>query len=234
MECDYNERKSSMNHALQSDATDLLETPASPELGVGSQQRMVSGRSNFQSSFLAGDSSEQREPNDYYKTPPRYTLPMLARERFDGVVWECACGDGAISRVLPGEVISTDLHDRGFGESGVDFLATTKQVNHIVTNPPYSLAQKFVEHALQCVSGKVAMLLKLNFLEGQKRKPFFERTPLRTVYVFSDRISFDKGDVESKGSGLLAYAWFVWEIGYQGKPTLEWIKSESANDKIQP
>lgn len=191
--------------------------------------QLVSGRSDFQPAFLTGDSTEQREPTDYYKTPEHATRPLIAREKFDGIVWECACGDGAIARLLPGEVIATDLYNRGYGESGVDFLATVKQVNHVVTNPPYSLAQKFVEHALRCASGKVAMLLKLNFLEGQRRKPFFEATPLRTVYVFSNRISFDKADVKGGGNGLLAYAWFVWEIGFQGKPTLEWIKSESAN-----
>jgi hypothetical protein len=179
----------------------------------------------FQPAFLAGDSTEQRESNDYYKTPFHATMGLLYREAFDGVIWECACGDGAISRLLPGEVISTDLYNRGYGESGVNFLTTFKRVDHIVTNPPYLLAQKFVEHALECASGKVAMLLKLNFLEGQKRKPFFETTPLRTVYVFSNRVSFDKGECEGKGSGLLAYAWFVWEVGYHGPPALGWIQT---------
>lgn len=207
-----------------------LERNAEAQSGGGVVlHQLVSGRSDFQPAFLTGDSTEEREPTDYYKTPEHATRPLLSREKFDGIVWECACGDGAISRMLPGEVISTDLYNRGYGESGVDFLATVKQVNHVVTNPPYSLAQKFVAHALRCASGKVAMLLKLNFLEGQKRKPFFEATPLRTVYVFANRISFNKADVKGKGNGLLAYAWFVWEIGYQGKPTLEWIKSESAN-----
>lgn len=184
----------------------------------------------FQVSFLAGDSTEEREPDDFYRTPEHATRPLLAREKFYGIVWEPACGDGAISRLLqqlPGSVvISSDLHDRGFGEVGVDFLKTQRRATHVVTNPPYRLAQKFVEHALDCATVKVAMLLKLNFLEGQRRKSFFESTPLRTVYVFSNRISFDKGNSKGKGNGLLAYAWYVWERGYTGKPQIEWMTSD--------
>jgi hypothetical protein len=96
-------------------------------------------------------------------------------------------------------------------------------VDHIVTNPPYSLAREFVDHALKVTHGKVAMLLKLNFLEGQKRAKWFPTTPLRNVHVFSRRVSFARGDGEDGGAGLLAYAWFVWERNYKGKPTIDWI-----------
>lgn len=119
--------------------------------------------------------------------------------------------------------MASDLYDRGYGETELDFLTTNRTVDHIITNPPYKLAQPFVEHALSCATGKVAMLLKLNFLEGQARHKFFKRTPLKAVYVFSRRISFDKGDEPGKGNGLLAYAWYVWEHGYTGRPWIEWI-----------
>ena len=66
---------------------------------------------------------------------------MLAHETFDGPIWEPACGDGAIARVLERaghRVIATDLIDRGYGEAGVDFLTTAEpRARHIVTNPPY-------------------------------------------------------------------------------------------------
>jgi hypothetical protein len=65
----------------------------------------------------------------------------LSVEHFEGTIWEPACGDGAISKVLEAagyDVISTDLIDRGFGQGGVDFLKTTKALGrNIVTNPPY-------------------------------------------------------------------------------------------------
>lgn len=175
------------------------------------------------SNTIVGNSHVDRHKDDYYKTPEWATRLLLQRERFYGVIWEPACGDGAIARLLPGTVVSTDLYDRGYGKGGVDFLQEIRDVNHIVTNPPYKLAQEFVEHSLECATGKVVMLLKLAFLEGQKRKPFFEKSPLRTVYVFSKRVDFGRGDEPGKGAGLLAYAWFVWEQRYTGKPMIEWI-----------
>lgn len=175
--------------------------------------------------YLTGSSEKDRETQDFYPTPQYATLELLKREKFEGSIWECACGDGAISKLLPkeNEIISSDIVDRGYGETGIDFLNTYKQVNNIVTNPPYKLAQEFIEHALECADKKVIMLLKLNFLEGQKRYKLFADSPLKTVYVFSKRLSFDKGNEKGKGNGLLAYAWYVWEKGFEGSPTIEWI-----------
>lgn len=175
--------------------------------------------------YLVGSSEKDREVQDFYPTPTYATLEILKRERLEGITWECACGDGAISKLLPHNtnIISSDLFDRGYGETGVDFLNTYKQVNNIITNPPYKLAREFIEHALKCADKKVIMLLKLNFLEGQKRYEFFTESPLRTVYVFSKRLNFNKGNEEGKGNGLLAYAWYVWEQGYKSKPIIEWI-----------
>lgn len=179
--------------------------------------------------FLAGDSPEDREPDDFYRTPEHATRALLEKESFEGTIWEPACGDGAISILLGKNVISTDLYKRGFGTPHVDFLRCIgcpifpDQINHIITNPPYKLAQEFIEHALKIVDGKVAMLLKLNFLEGQRRKSFWLTSPLKSVYVFSKRLSFDKGTEKGKGKGLLAYAWYVWDKNYEGKATIDWI-----------
>ncbi len=186
--------------------------------------------SALETQFIAGSSSLPRADDDFYRTPDHATLALLERESFPGLVWEPACGDGAISKVLLFNagcgLYSTDLVHRGYGVGGVDFLKQEDRFcNHIVTNPPYCLAEEFVRHALTRVDevGKVAMLLKLNFLEGQKRKKLFAETPLRTVYVFSKRLSFDRGDVKGKGNGLLAYAWFVWDRSHDFHPELKWI-----------
>ncbi|RYD48954.1 MAG: hypothetical protein EOP83_25795 [Verrucomicrobiaceae bacterium] len=174
-------------------------------------------------------SSAGRPKDDFYPTPPDATLALLAHEEFPGIIWEPACGDGAISeivRTLPGttKVISTDLVDRGYGEPGQDFFKTYHAVDHIITNPPYALAGEFVRHALEQTSGKTAMLLKLSFLEGAKRKSLFENSPLKTVYVFSKRVSmFRNGEKGDYSSGMIAFAWFVWEHGYEGEPTIRWL-----------
>jgi hypothetical protein len=174
---------------------------------------------------LTGSSDLKRESNDFYPTPPYATLELLKKEQFEGSIWECACGDGAISKLLPREkLFSSDLYNRGYGISDLDFLnCNDKKTNNIITNPPYKLAQEFVVHALECTDKKVAMLLKLNFLEGQKRYELFNNTPLKAVYVFSKRLSFDKGNEKGKGNGLLAYAWYIWEHSYKGKPYIDWI-----------
>src|SRR5690348_14245706 len=61
---------------------------------------------------------------DFFPTPAWATHALLENERFEREVWECACGDGAMSRVLESRalpVISSDLYARGYGESGRDF-----------------------------------------------------------------------------------------------------------------
>jgi hypothetical protein len=181
---------------------------------------------NYKISQMQGYNKD-RESNDFYPTPPKATIMLLEKERFEGTVWEPACGDGAISKLLPDATISTDLYNRGYGESGVDFLTTYKEVDHIITNPPYRLAKEFVLHGLECANSKVAMLCKLNFLESVSRYKMFKSTPLSKVYVFSNRLSFDKGNQKGKGSGLLAYAWFVWDKNYKGDPRLDWLLEPS-------
>jgi len=124
------------------------------------------------------------------------------------------------------EVYATDLYDRGYGISGVDFFGQTElKGQNIITNPPYKYAQEFVEHSIELGAEKVCMFLKLTFLEGQKRKKLFEKYPPKTVAVFSKRITVAKnGDpVLFETSSAACYAWFIWEEGYNGKPEIVWL-----------
>ena len=84
---------------------------------------------------------------DFFPTPAWATYALIDNERFCGDIWECACGDGAMSRVLENaarEVVSSDLYDRGYGEIGHDFLKPIRTADNIVTNPPYNAAEGFV------------------------------------------------------------------------------------------
>lgn len=175
------------------------------------------------------------EPNDFHPTPPRGTRALLAVERFRGRIWEPACGDGMMSRVLEEaryKVVSTDLVDRGYGEGGVDFLAETRpRAPNIVTNPPFNLINRFVPHALGLTTGKVAMLARLSFLEGSRRRGMFETTPLARVWVFSSRLAIPHNRFRVAGyvnkddrGGMVPFAWYVWEHGHAGPPTLGWIE----------
>jgi hypothetical protein len=175
-----------------------------------------------------------REPDDFYPTPPCATQALLAAECFDGTIWEPACGDGAMSRVLEAaghEVISTDLIDRGFGEGGRDFLMEWQpRAPNIVTNPPFKWAPQFVDRGLQLTTGKVALFLRLAFLEGQARGTWFPKTPLARVHIMSRRVPIGKGrllEADEKG-GPLAFAWFVWEHGHSGAPELHFLDWKTA------
>lgn len=169
-----------------------------------------------------------REKDDFYPSPPEATAALLRVETFAGPIWECACGDGAISRPLADagyDVVSTDLVDRGYGEPRVDFLMEWEsRAPNIVTNPPFKMVAPFILKSLDLTTGKVAMLLRLACLEGAERGEIFSRTPLARVWVFSRRLQFKRPGWEDTGAGgMLGFAWFVWEHGYTGKPTLGWL-----------
>jgi hypothetical protein len=169
-----------------------------------------------------------RNVGDFYPTPSFALLPLLDKEEFVGTILEPCCGEGHISKVLIDkglDVVSKDLYDRGYGETGNDFLfmPQAKTFDNIITNPPYTLALQFCEAALMVSRKKVAMLMKINFLEGVKRRKFFETAPLKTVYVFSKRITLTKPEYEGKNKGFITYAWFVFEHGYNGKPQIDFI-----------
>ncbi len=167
---------------------------------------------------------KDREENDFYPTPPIATQELLAKEKLEGTVWECASGDGAIAKFFP-DCMASDRRtdDDVYGEKGIDFLNTYRYVNNIITNPPYRYARQFVEHALECADKKVVMLFKLVFLESSGRYEMFKSSPLKMVYVFCKRLKIYKKGVVGKNAGLIAYAWFVWDKSYYGKPMIDWI-----------
>jgi hypothetical protein len=175
-----------------------------------------------------------REVHEFYATPRSAIDQLLGLERFVGTVWEPACGDGALSRVLDengSHVISTDLVDRGFGTPGVDFLMEHRRdFDHIVTNPPFKLGTEFVRHALRLTppAGKVCMLMKIGFLEGPTKADLHEK--LARVWVIRRRVTFLKGGREhtrSQGKGgIHTYAWFVWDGTHKGPPTIGWLEGE--------
>lgn len=128
------------------------------------------------------------------------------------------------------KVVACDKVPRGRNYAVFDFLIEIGQSDHdIITNPPYKYAKEFVEHALDIISEgrKVAMFLKLTFLEGKARREFFKKNPPKRIWVFSERVMCAKnGDFEKlkeSGGSAVAYAWFVWEKGYNGKTELSWI-----------
>ena len=164
---------------------------------------------------------------DFFPTPAWATYALIDNEKFVGDIWESACGDGAMSRVLETtgrRVLSSDLHNRGFGDAGIDFMKNWRRADNIVTNPPYNSAEGFVAAGVQKAKQKFALLLRLAFLEGANRaNTIFARNPPSRVWVFSERITFYPAGAVQKGTGTTAYAWFVWDKDASGTQ-LRWFK----------
>lgn len=170
----------------------------------------------------------ERVENDYYATPIESTEALLKAETIIYPAWEPACGEGHISKHLDGEVISSDLIDRGYGLVKDFLIEDEMNAETIITNPPFNLFQEFAEMALKKANKKVILFGKLQALEGKKRATFMENSPLKTVYVFKSRQNplRNGSEVDEKGkpwASTMAFAWFVWEIGYKGLPVIKWL-----------
>ena len=182
---------------------------------------------------------QQRHPEDFYPTHPTITQMLLDREELDGTIWEPACGQGDMSKVLIGrgyDVLSTDLIDRGYGEGGIDFLDDDQisrfgQFDNIITNPPFTFALDFVLQAKKIARKKICILNSPMFLDGIKRYEMWidKDFPLKNMYQFAGRVVFRKDGLSDQSqNGLIRFprAWFVFEKGYTGKPTIDWILPE--------
>lgn len=174
----------------------------------------------------------EREENDFYATDPSAIDDLLKYETFDKNIWECAVGKGHLAERLKKygyTVKCTDIIDRGYpGTEIVDFLNEKYDFEgDIITNPPYKYCSEFILNTLDSISKghKVAMFLKLQTLEGQKRyEEIYSKYPPKTIYVYSKRKSCAKnGEFEKYPSNAVCYAWFIWVKGEYGCTELKWI-----------
>lgn len=169
--------------------------------------------------------------NDLYETPPEAVAALLRAERLPHTIWEPACGPGSIVGVLRAaghRVVATDLVDYGLhGQAGIDFLmefAAPEGIEAVVTNPPFKLAQQFVEHALY-LCPKVIMLLRLAFLESNRRTAILDGGQLARIHVFRKRLPMMHrvGWSGKKSNSGMAFAWFVWDRWHKGPAELHRI-----------
>ena len=189
-------------------------------------------KSTFTCLGASNHSESIRPEGDYYATDPRMAKELLKLEPALANIWEPACGAGHLAKIFSdaGNLgKASDLYDRGYGVTGVDFLKTTeKWMGDIVTNPPYKYAKEFAEHALSLIPAgrKVCLFLKLTFLEGKSRAAFFRANPPKTLYVSASRAQCARnGDFAAYAatSSAAAYGWYVWEKGYTGSPEIKWF-----------
>ena len=185
-------------------------------------------KSRLLRSIGATVNQSERERDDYYATEPKATELLLELEKFDKKILEPCCGEGHVAKVLTAagyDVTASDLIDRGYG--AVKSLFDYEHFDgDVITNPPYKLALDCVKKSLDIIDDghKVAMFLKIQFLESKTRKEFFEQCPPKVVYVASGRLACAKnGDFNQYAGKAMSFAWFIWEKGYKGDTILKWF-----------
>lgn len=175
------------------------------------------------------DSGYARKERDLYETPEWVTealLPHLHLSSINGSIWEPACGSGKMARVLEAKlrgVVQSDI------DTGTDFLlvqgSDAKGIDAIITNPPYDLAQEFIEHALRLmepVQGIIAMLLRTDFDHAKSRAHLFRDCPAYSKkLVLMKRIAwFVEANGKPKASPSFNHAWYIWDWKHEGPPKI--------------
>ena len=160
----------------------------------------------MKSTNIVGADGKRREL-DFYPTPPEVTMALCEWMKERGMrmqsVWEPACGDGRMVRMLEqyfDQVVGTDI------QQGTDFLTAEKPdgIEWIITNPPFSLAEQFIRKAAEC-NVPFAMLLKSQYWHSARRKKLFDEIRPSHILPLTWRPDFT-----GKGSSLLDMQWSVW------------------------
>lgn len=191
---------------------------------------------------LAGsNSSLGRVDNDYYATDPKAVKQLFntfaINKRINSFLEPCVGGGNIANEVInilkPSTTKFIDIVDRGYPNTDVaDYLtySSDEKFDLIMTNPPYSLGQEFVNKSMSMLSkgGYLIMFLKIQFLEGMKRKPMFNKYPPKYIYVFRKRMGTWRNGEEFDDDGkhrstTMCHAWFVWQDGFSGEPIVRWI-----------
>lgn len=171
-----------------------------------------------------------RAKNDLYTTDER-AITLLAKHNYldkNVKYWECACGDGALSKELHRlgyNVTSSDLFNYGYGKPNVDFLkCNTKFDGDIITNPPFKLLTEFILKGLKLTNQKLFIFSRLQTLESQNRyDKIFRYNPPSFVLPFVKRIPCYKEGDKKRGSSVTPYAWYIWDKSSNGKTVVDWL-----------
>lgn len=181
---------------------------------------------------------------DFFPTPPwatRALCQFLAgpgiSERLDLLTcWEPACGEGHMAGALAEsfrEVRATDVHRYGDHHAICDFLVTGRswpQTDWIVTNPPFTMAERFIDVALDRAVRGVAMFVRSAFTESEGRAALFADCPPSFVVQFTQRVvlleqrliranapdPFNPNHPERGASSATSYCWLIWHRGATG------------------
>ena len=193
------------------------------------------------SNIAGGNPANGRVSRDFYTTNPE-AVRKLIRCHYHGSLpkgryLEPCVATGNIADVIKGhgsEVVGVDIEDYGYPGTIVrNFLdwQTDEVFDGVITNPPFMLAEQFIRKSLSLIKehGEAVFFLKIQFLEGEKRRKLFEELPPRWVYINTKRVPTwaENQKVDPKTgkpwATTMCSAWYIWEKGWRGEPTIRWI-----------
>ncbi len=106
----------------------------------------------------------------------------------------------------------TDLFDRGYGTTGVDFFKETELFQgNTITNPPYSFINDWIKHSLKITSNKVYIFCRIQTIESLKRYEIFKENPPLFICPFVKRIQCYRNNDNTLKSSAVCYSWFIWD-----------------------
>jgi hypothetical protein len=171
-----------------------------------------------------------KEPDGFYVEPSWVGERLFEVEKFDGTIWDPACGTGRVAeaaRRAGYPTIATDIVDRGYPhfDGQIDFFNCERMpAANICCNPPFNVCDRFVRRALELVTGKVAMIWLARRLNAAR---WLQDTPLARVYLLTPRPSMPPGHVilagEKPGGGTQDFCWLTFSRDHKGPPELRWL-----------
>lgn len=178
--------------------------------------------------------AELKNSLDDFPTPPWATRALTEHVigKNDLAALTCiepACGRGHMAVTLAEyfkEVMAADVFDYGFGREQ-DFLKSkiaAGSFDWVITNPPFRLAEDFIQKGLSIARCGVAMLTRTVFVESVGRyERLFQTNPPSRFAQFTERVPMVKGRVDKKASTATGYAWLVWQKDRTPGCELFWI-----------
>lgn len=188
---------------------------------------------------MGKDFFSRKSKSDFFETPYSMTEQLLESEKFDygKEVLEPACGDFVISNILKNYFFKVGAYDIKYNIKNFDtnFFIETAQYDYIITNPPFSLWDEFVQKAKNVATEKFAFLGRLEFLTGISRFKNNLYTdpeyPLTKVYIFVRKVNLSYNEkypcLREDGkypAGMYHYAWLIFEKAPENKdyPNYNW------------
>lgn len=196
------------------------------------------------SSAVMQQRSEPHKSLDDFPTPPWATRALIEFLKWKGwcssaflskefgVVREPAANRGYMVKPLTEyfrQVEASDIHDYGVGFPVQDYLfgPDPEKVDWTITNPPFRLAEEFIDRAIRTSHEGCAFIVRSAFLESVGRyQRLFSKRPPTIVLQFSERVVMHKGKLSKNGSTATAYCWVIWlnkHFAYRRATDFHWV-----------